>query len=375
MMKKTLPVLLALLTLALCAFAAGCGDKKEAAAEYRRTVTNCENYDQIVLFRVLNRSKFFVNRDEQYRTEGKGSMKMTAYEKLLTTYVEAINPFSDTSDFTSAAAVRFDVYNAAETEVKLFFTVTTNSATVAVASETLAPGTWTNVNLTLNRSLIRNVGEKVMKYNFSFRNEDFLPEITGTYDLYLDNFFVELTDAEVEEPTKAFTAGEVMNFDAVTDLAFLTTSGFAQFNRTAAVLSVNADPNFAKNGNSLKMSVLRLSDASTNEIWAPTYYEYFGIMLGADYLKNVDFSGSGKTLSVDIYNANFARKRLHLRIYDEDGQEAAASAWIPAGSWGRLEISDFGRVNLSKVKYIRVMYEGYRIFNDFDLYLDNLRYE
>ena len=377
-MKKILTVFLAaLLAGTLLAGFAGCSGGQAAESDYIRYVSHCDNYDQIVIFRVNNRSKYFVNREAQYLTEGQGSLKMTAYEDILTTSVDAANPYSDTSDFAAVAAVSFDVYNAAANEISMFFTINTNSATIAVASETLAPGAWTNVEVVLNRSLVENLDERVTRYDFSFRNNGFDETTGATYDIYLDNFSVETTDAAVVQPVKTYEAGEVMNFDSVSDLAFLTTGGYAQFNRTAAVLSINADPNYAKNGNSLKMSVLRLSDPTVNEIWSGSgiEYEYFGIMLGADYLANIDFTDTSKTLSVDIFNANHERERLHLRIYDRSGNSAQTDAWIAPNSWGTLQISDFGQVNRQEVSYIRVMYEGLRIFNDYDLYIDNLRFE
>jgi len=342
-------------------------------------LSECDSYNQIQIFKINalndfseNTVRYFVNKDDKYISQGTGSLEINLLKPMecYATYISSSNSYSSLMDLSDVYKLHFDVFNPNEQQLSMLFFAKTANCIVASEYVDLKPGEWTKTDSVINRYKIKTLDENVMYYYFYFYN---LLSPESSFNIYFDNFYAQKSTSDIVENEKQFKDNEILDFDSIDDLNYVGIIDKSRFHRLNVDVGLNSVPQFCKQGNSLKLSVKKLFNVSLNEKLEMSR-EIYGVKVFQNITDKIDFTKQGGILSVDVYNDDTAKKRVILRISDDNGKYQECSKYVFGNTWEKLEISDFSEITLTKVKSVELLIEGYQAFGDFDIYFDNLQF-
>lgn len=360
-------------------------DGGEEAQSQSKVVAGFESYDEMQTFNYYNSfGKIDVNKNPLYVTQGEASAKLTVYGKPRNSapamHIYMDTEYSDQRDFSHVFLVTFDMYNAsaAATDVRFNFNTFAdgNRQSFQSKSVTLAPGEWTNAVIPVDRAVAGLLCDLTAVECLTFTFEGIQEADDEPLVIYADNLQVYFDDKTVEPIQKTFADKEILNFDEDTDLYFATPKTLCRESCKPS-LSINRMKKYAREGNSLKISVPK----SEHPVDA---YSFSGVEFSASLMNQIDLTvlspenSQGGALTFSICNDSRKVRRLYFHLYDTTGGQTFLWVDMPAGEWLDV-VFEYDRlieagVKLSSVDRMDMLYDDAAGADSaFNLYVDNIR--
>jgi len=348
----------------------------DAVATGEILLSGMNTYSDLTNFFLWSPTNISVNHDEEYIKGGSGSAKI--YYKDIVGYASSwffMSPNMEQFKTSTMEEVAFWIYNDTEKEAELLFAGYDPSYRVLFSRKTiLGEKAWTYVSIPIDSYQMQLMNPTLSFFNLVF---DLKGESEATF--YMDSFKVKTTEETMQKTKISFESGELLNFSAIDDLLWATPARRNSYSETITIptyeYSVVAP--FSENGGALKLGVTRLEQVRTSTIiWngSSQLTELTGFKVPTQLLNQVDLIGTTK-LCVDVYHDYTQPRQMTLTITDEVGTSATVSMWVNPYEWTTLSIEDFGNLNFSRIVAVEFFYAEYMTFSDYNIYVDNLRYE
>ena len=332
-------------------------------------ISEFENYYDCNICQVANKGKHKINEDIQYVVNGERSLKIIAYEESYEGYIPANNYYSQVVDLSNAKYISMDVYNANEFSVYFTLSVVSDTgSTFLMVDKVCQPNAWTEVGGIFDGESLNKGGAMAAAYKFTANNDR-----GEAFEIYFDDLYVEFDkNAERTQMTKVFAESEIQNFETIGDTI---AAELFSTSRIGVTRSLNTDSYYAKDGFSLCLNVKENVAPTFQEIWNLTQYLYFGLRFDQNYLKQTGLSSQTTAISMWVFNDNISRKKAYIKVFDTDGFSAEISTWCAPNTWTEVRLENFGQVKLDNINQMEVYFEGLHTFNEYSLFIDNLRFE
>lgn len=346
------------------------------AVNEKRMICTFDTYSDVVYADILSTGcRATVNKDMNYIKEGKGSLKIERVIASNSVEYSFATEYSNTKvmDIENIETIFISIYNANDYACKLVFYMTSASGYLGGSVTTLMPNAWTTFEYQNNRACYIDTTEYISRYKFIITSEESQP-----MTFYFDDFYAIKSTEKVVTTQKNFAGNEILNFDDVGDLSYLTYYG-AQ-NRTIPILKLNTLSAYADEKYSLMINVLKITKyVVDSDVWTdgsvPYYAKEIGFKLRDDVTKTLELSAENgvKGLTMKVYHTHSLARTFHLKVKDKVNKTVESTLTLQPNQWGELTINDFGFVDLNNIVEIAFTYESYQTFEDYNIYVDSLR--
>jgi len=280
------------------------------------------------------------------------------------------NLYYNTLDFTKALSINLSVFNPNNNDLTLNIILNRTSSVLLAETVNLPSNKWSDIELYINRSLLLN------DYNITDISLTFIDKLNikdRNFIVYVDNVYFINTESPIDLVEKNFQSGEILNFDSIADLSYINEAGFEvhNLNLTSIKTSINTDSYYSKSGYSLKAEIIKNNSEGSWTI--SRVIEKHGILIDNILLSQINITNASR-ISVDIYNDHYMNKKFYLYLADSSGHNIETSCFINSKSWGTITASNLNQLDLTKLSSIYVLYENFQIFENYNIYIDNLNF-
>lgn len=291
----------------------------------------------------------------------------------------------DLSDLSMIEYVGFYIYNANDFESMVKFTAKGEyGSTLLTGFCGLSANEGKSFRFKIDRASQKIKGETVKEYIFTLQNS------TGVW--YFDNIYAERAATKVELPTKSFNSDEILNFNSLDELAFVSIDSSFNSSRWITDLSIANVKGISESGSVLKLSLTEKVVDNVNEAIKPKLY-FTGFTMCKDFYNTFDYTKfNEKDFAVDVYSTYKQPVRFAICVKDNNSAYFYKYFTVQPNEWQtiKLSISDLqdcpvvtyngekitisnGSIDVEMINKVSIYVEYMYLDTNCEFYFDNVR--